>query len=163
MDEHMVNPWVRYNKPKVIKYNKIFVSTKDSKVNPQIADVGTTFTNTTVSSVFNVNINVTLYANDNFYRNLRNLSKSGLDIFTLIIKHVKLDDDYIYIGVSKFAKELDSTIQHVYRGISNLIDNNFITKHKGSLYWINPHYMFKGNKAKKYNTKEVGLDIVKTL
>jgi predicted transcriptional regulator len=111
----------------------------------------------------NINYFITFYNNEGFMKSFLGLTYAGRDVLFLVSKYINKDEDYIYISVSKFAKRLNKSIQHVYKGLSNLIDNNFITKYKGSLYWINPHFMFKGNKAKKYNTKEVGLDIVKTL
>lgn len=91
---------------------------------------------------------VKIYAG--FINNMKNLNISAIIILTFILNILKAGDiivDISYSSVVSCGISIDS--RKYYRGISCLLENNYIarTPTKGR-YWINVNYFFNGDRAK---------------
>ena len=66
-----------------------------------------------------------------------------------IIYNLPKDSDSITLKLTKLITEMNSSRPTVYRGIGELIEHSVIAKKKKvGDYWINPHYMFNGDRIK---------------
>jgi len=74
----------------------------------------------------------------------------GRKLLDLIMFKLRHNEDQVNIKVSAFAKSMNCSARTVYNGIEELRKLSFITKDKGSSYWINPHFFFKGNRLFAY-------------
>lgn len=82
---------------------------------------------------------------------LMKLGCSGMRLFLWICSTIKRKEDRYWLNVPKFMREADITINTVKSGIKELIDSNIIalTDVKG-VYFINPNFIFRGNRVDNY-------------
>jgi len=83
----------------------------------------------------------------------KELKSAGRDILLYIICTIKDDNDIIELNASKVAKDLNISKVTVYSGINQLIDIAVICKKFKSDYWVNPVYIFKGDRISFYNAQ----------
>jgi len=83
---------------------------------------------------------------------LMQLSDSASKLLLWIIQSVEYGEDYIKFNTHNFIKETEMSVRTLTRAKRNLIDNKIIAKMEGksSYYWINPTFLFKGSRVKKY-------------
>lgn len=81
----------------------------------------------------------------------KELKSSGRDLLLYIIYTLKVDVDIIELNANKISKELGISKVTVYNGINQLVDIAVICKKFKSDYWINPVYLFKGDRISFYN------------
>lgn len=79
----------------------------------------------------------------------KKLTRNGRDVLYYIIYNLPKDSDSITLKLTKLITEMNSSRPTVYRGIGELIEHSVIAKKKKvGDYWINPHYMFNGDRIK---------------
>lgn len=75
------------------------------------------------------------------------------ELYLYIIHSVKSATDYVYIERVSYMKQMGIKALNTYKGaINGLCDGLYIMPHhkiKG-IYWINPHFFFKGSRINKY-------------
>lgn len=81
------------------------------------------------------------------------LKPSGRDLFNYIAYKIKDDNDDIEINVAKVSKIIRLTPITIYSAIQQLIDIGVICKKAKSLYWVNPYYMFRGDRIAFYTAQ----------
>jgi predicted transcriptional regulator len=64
---------------------------------------------------------------------------------------MKPDCDFINLKTEFVCKKMKISRPTLTRAISQLIDIGVLCKKTQSEYWINPFYIFKGNRIKFYN------------
>lgn len=100
-------------------------------------------------------------ANTKFYRsearaqNLNTLKQSGWVVFNYIMNHLRYNEDIITMKRDSVMEwgSLKSA-QTFYNARQELYDIGVIAHYTGNKYWINPAYIFNGNRltyAKKHN------------
>lgn len=85
------------------------------------------------------------YAEDFLFKKL---TRNGRDIFYYIIYNLPKDADSIKLKLDKLVDETNISRPTIYRGIKELSECGVITKKNNSEYWINPYYMFNGDRVK---------------
>ena len=88
------------------------------------------------------------------------LGRSGRDILLFIIYSLGENIDYINLKHSRLEKELGTSRFTIAKGITELCDSFFIMKKNQSEYWVNPFFIFCGNRKNFYDSLDE--DIVKT-
>lgn len=81
----------------------------------------------------------------------KELKSSGRDLLLYIIYNIQKDDDTINLSADKLYKEMSISKSTYYTAISQLIDVGIICKKNNSTYWVNPFYIFKGNRIDYYH------------
>lgn len=82
----------------------------------------------------------------NFIESIGKLGNSIIKVAMWLVKH-KNKENMVLITAEKLAKELKICNKTAYESLKLLVDNNFISKPKGSkgVYIINPDIIFKGS------------------
>lgn len=78
------------------------------------------------------------------------LSTPGMKMFLYILANLGVNEEKVYISNSSAMLFCGySRPKDVYKGMIELLDRGMLAKTKEQyLYWVNPEYMFKGNKSK---------------
>lgn len=102
------------------------------------------------------------YAKNVFFREL---GSAGRDILLYILCTIKLNQDTVELHHIKLTKEIDISKSTLYNGIQQLIDIGVICKKFKSDYWVNPLYIFKGDRVAFYTTQcgEDCIEVVATI
>lgn len=90
------------------------------------------------------------------YRNnvlFKELTSIGRDILMYIIYNIKFNEDVIDLDINTVCKGINTGKTSYYRGINELKDISLLVKKEKQIYWINPHYIFKGDRIKFYADK----------
>jgi len=84
------------------------------------------------------------------------LNKNGRDLLLYIFYRLQRNVDYIDLTQNKVCKIMDIKRCTLSKGIANLTDNMFIMRMKNerSKYWVNPFYIFCGDRKWMYNSVE---------
>lgn len=85
------------------------------------------------------------------------LKSSGRDMLLYIIYNLKKDTDTIDLPIEKVCKKISISRGTYYNGVTQLIDVGIICKKQTTTYWINPFYIFKGNRINYYNKQNPDL------
>lgn len=80
------------------------------------------------------------------------LKSSGRDLLLYLIYNIKPNMDFISLKLQKVSKEMKCSKPTLISAIKQLVSIGLICKKSQSEYWINPHYMFKGNRVHYYQT-----------
>lgn len=85
------------------------------------------------------------------YNELRGMNSMAIDILSFIFKD--MSEDIVRISIPEMMKEFNvASRSTIYRGISDLLDKQFIVRKAGTdVYFINPGMMYKGSRADWYN------------
>ena len=83
----------------------------------------------------------------------RDMSSKGRDLLIYIYYNIKKDCDFIEIKSSKVCDEMCISRPTLYRAIQELVDSSIITKHRGFVWWVNPMYIFNGDRINFYNER----------
>ena len=92
-------------------------------------------------SVYNIpNITGALFGDDT--------TKAGRDLFLFIIYNLKRDEDFITLRHKEVCTRMHISRVTLTKAIANLVDISVIQRKSQSDYWVNPHYVFNGDKLK---------------
>lgn len=93
---------------------------------------------------------VRLFLFDKYKGLAKEFTPSGCKLLLSIFSHLKKDQDYVIID-REFLRETYGWSQvTISNGINNLKDLSLISKRSQKTYWINPEFMFKGNRKQYY-------------
>lgn len=76
----------------------------------------------------------------------KELKAIGRDMFNYVTINLKKDKDYIDFDRDKVCEEMDISVATFYAAITQLIKANILYKINTKSYWINPHFIFNGNR-----------------
>lgn len=96
---------------------------------------------------------VKLYVNGLFQ--LDTITKPGERVLRYVLLILRANQDKVVI-ITKEVQEhykLKSPVS-IYNGINNLIDLNLIARHSTNVYWINPKFLYNGDRLKLVNSYE---------
>lgn len=80
------------------------------------------------------------------------------DLYNYIILKLKENQDWIELNYKKVTKETSMSIKSFYSATKQLAEFSVITKKQKDQYWINPYYMFRGNRLnffKEFSPKNI--------
>ena len=81
--------------------------------------------------------------------NISNLTVPEIKVFTYIQKHLLPNKDYLFIHGDECAEWCGyKTTPQIYKGLVGLIEKEIIARGKNNLFWINPNYIYNGNRCK---------------
>jgi hypothetical protein len=80
----------------------------------------------------------------------KELKSNARDLLLYIIYNIKSDIDFINLKQDKVCKEMFCSKPTLISSIKQLSDVAILCKKSQSEYWVNPHYIFKGNRIKFY-------------
>lgn len=86
------------------------------------------------------------------------LRPRGRDLFLYIMYHLPENQDYINLKLANVRKHTGISINSIVTALRDLQDLNIICPKAQSVYWVNPHYFFSGNRVEYY--REVNKDLV---
>lgn len=80
------------------------------------------------------------------------MSSKSRDLLLYIIYNIQTDTDYITLKLDNISKKMNVSRPTLLKAIQELEDVAVICKKSQSDYWINPLYIFKGNRIKYYQS-----------
>lgn len=101
-----------------------------------------------------------LYTNPQLRDVYMEMGAAARKLLDLIMFRLPDNSDQINIKVSEYSKIMKCSIRKVYTGIEELRESGFIVKDKGTQYWINPHYFFKGSRIFAYGDDYIEVKVI---
>jgi hypothetical protein len=93
----------------------------------------------------------------------KELTSSGRDLFLYLVYNLRPNQDWIRLPQEFVCTRMNISPPTFYKAIANLTDNAIIVKKKKGEYWINPYFLFSGNRVTYYQDKNDSMiDIVVT-
>lgn len=80
----------------------------------------------------------------------KELSSKGRDLLLYVIYNIPENTDYINLKIDKVCNKINMSKPTCLKAIQELLDVALLSKKSQSEYWINPLYLFKGNRIKYY-------------
>ncbi len=80
------------------------------------------------------------------------MKSNGRDLLLYIIYNMVDNQDWINLKQDKVTKQMGNSKPTLISAISQLEDAAIICKKSQSEYWVNPFYIFKGNRIAYYNS-----------
>jgi len=94
---------------------------------------------------------IKLYSERNFMNAFKNTSDTASKLFLYIAYTLEKNSDVIYINAEKAMEFVGiKSPTTYYKYVQELIDNAIITRKSNSEYWINPLFLFNGNRIEFY-------------
>jgi predicted transcriptional regulator len=78
------------------------------------------------------------------------MKSNGRDLLLYIIYNIKENEDFINLKLDKICGQIKTSRPSLIKGINELSDVGIITRKSQSNYWVNPHFIFKGNRIEHY-------------
>ncbi len=78
------------------------------------------------------------------------LSQAGRNLFLYIMATIGRDKDTVNLNTDKVINEMGISRNTHQAAKDNLRDNGVITLYKGGEYWVNPFFIFRGDRIKYY-------------
>lgn len=93
-----------------------------------------------------------LYRDLDINQMLMGLSYRALQLFNWVALMIKKDSDWIQINEDLFCKRTNITSRKTYvKAVEELLMYQIlIGTHYKTVYWVNPNYLFNGDRLKKY-------------
>jgi hypothetical protein len=85
--------------------------------------------------------------------NMYELNNRGRELLLYIIMHIGENDDWISINVENYmVKHKIKSINTYKDAVKNLVAKGYIlrTHDYRNVFWVNPHYIFNGNRIKTF-------------
>ncbi len=79
---------------------------------------------------------------------LFSLSPKARDILFYILLNIKPQEDFIPLSLQTINKKAKMSRQSYYQGLKELKDNWFIATKSQGIFWVNPQFIFNGNRQK---------------
>ena len=79
------------------------------------------------------------------------LSQAGRNLFLYIMATIGKEKDTINLHTEKICNEMGISRNTAGTAKDSLVDNGVICHRKGNEYWVNPFFIFRGDRIKYYN------------
>lgn len=144
-----MNPFVQNFKLKVVKVNTTYYETKTHDITEGV--VGK-FKQVTESFLAEQQEKTSVY-DVGYIENIlfKELKSNGRDMLLYVIYNLEKDSDIINLKQDKVCEKIGISRATYYSAIQQLIDVAILCRKHSSEYWINPFYLFKGNRIEYYN------------
>ena len=95
----------------------------------------------------------------------KKLKANGRELYIYIQNNIPLNCDKIHLSLEKVNQVMSITRPTLISGIQQLLQENIICKaEKQSMYWVNPYYLFNGNRIAYYEKQCPScIKVVKTI
>mgnify|MGYP003620960643 CR=1 FL=1 len=149
MENKSKNPFLQNNKLAVIEIQETYYESRTSNIDsdgftPKFKKVTETHFIEQQPKVYLYKIPFALSV---YYKHIKS---HGRDIFFYIALSIKENTDFIEINPMKLSSELCISKSAIYNGIQQLIDVSILCKKAKSEYWVNPTFLFRGNRLSFY-------------
>jgi len=84
---------------------------------------------------------------------LFSLNRPARDIFLYIIANLGENKDYIKLDPEIVCRKTGLSRNYYYSGLKSLKDNQVIINKKRAEFWINPYYLFRGDRVEYYKSR----------
>lgn len=151
MNNKSKNPFLQSNKLAVVEIKETYYETRTSTIDSSghISKFKKIEESYFIEQQSKVNVYKTSFATNVLF----NVVKShGRDIYIYIIHNLKENEDIIDINPTKLCTVLNISRTSIYNGIQQLIDISLLCKKFKSEYWVNPLYIFRGDRLKFYQS-----------
>ena len=91
------------------------------------------------------------------------LTQKGRDLFLYIMYHLPEGKDYITLRISDVRANTGISRNSIVSALKDLKALNIISSKSQSVYWVNPHYFFCGNRIKFYRGSNPEAIVVKSI
>lgn len=143
-----MNPFLSLQKLKLIEISK----KKQFTANENLDDGVIVSLNNSLTFTNNFRIEqdkkITLYKIPYVRSLMLGLSPCTLRLFIYISYTLKENQDLIHLPHKKVCKNLEVSMPTYYKAITELMDNQILAKQKREYYWINPAFLFNGNRIR---------------
>jgi hypothetical protein len=78
------------------------------------------------------------------------MKSNGRDLLLYVIYNIKEEEDFINLKLDRVCQQMKTSRPSLIKGINELSDVGVIAKKSQSEYWVNPHFIFKGNRIEHY-------------
>jgi predicted transcriptional regulator len=78
------------------------------------------------------------------------IKSSGRDLFLYIVYNLKKEEDFIDLKPEKVCNKMGISRATYYNAIQQLNDIAILCKKHTTTYWINPKFLYKGNRLRYY-------------
>jgi hypothetical protein len=129
------------------------------KLEDNIVTIGKTITNESVYIV-ELDEKATLYTRAGFRLHIVGMSDKAKSLFLWLTYELDYGKDYVWINVSRYLLETDTSLNTYKAAVIELVKNAVINPivDMDNMFWINPVFFFKGNRAKAFQNN---LELVK--
>jgi hypothetical protein len=84
------------------------------------------------------------------------MSSRAIHLLDWIAQKLDYGKDYVFFDKNVYLSESSIALNTYKAALQEIIDNGFIAYASvKNMYWINPFYMFKGDRVEKYESKKV--------
>lgn len=144
-----MNPFIQNYKLKLVEVNEVRKMVDTSNISDGII---TSFETTTKTYMAEQQKKISVY-DIPYIENIlfHELSSSGRDLLLYIIYNLKEDCDTINLKAEAVCKEMNISRPTLIKAITQLKDVAVICKKSQSEYWVNPMYLFRGNRIAYYH------------
>jgi predicted DNA-binding protein (UPF0251 family) len=84
----------------------------------------------------------------------RDLDRSGMRLFAYVCEHMRYNQDYLQLDCEKVCASLQISRATYYNALQSL-QNKVLVKRDSATYFVNPMYIFFGNRMDKYTANTV--------
>lgn len=91
------------------------------------------------------------------------LTQKGRDLYLYIMYHLPEGKDYITLRISDVRANTGISRNSIVSALKDLKALNIISSKSQSVYWVNPHYFFCGNRIKFYRESNPEAIVVKSV
>lgn len=146
-----MNPFIQNFKLKVVKVNTSYFETKTSDI--QDGYIGK-YRKVEESYLAEQQEKISVY-DIPYIENVlfTELKSNGRDLLLYIMYNIKKNEDSILLKPDKVCEKMKISKPTYYTAIQQLCDIGVICKRHTVEYWINPLYIFKGNRIDYYNSR----------
>jgi len=94
---------------------------------------------------------IKIYNDKLFFNVFQRTSDTASKIFLYIVYTLQKDTDLVYLNAQEVMNFVGiKSVTTYYKYIQELMDNAIITRRSNSEYWINPLFLFNGNRIEYY-------------
>lgn len=144
-----MNPFIQNFKLNVVKVNTTYYEVKTSNISEGIVGKHKKVEESyLIEQQEKTSIYEMAYIENILFKELKS---AGRDLLLYIMYNLKKDEDTIILKPEMVCKKMTCVRTTYYKAISQLTDVGVICKKHTTEYWINPFYLFKGNRIDYYN------------
>lgn len=146
-----INPFVINSPIEVVEYSFREKHIKLSDL-PNGEAVATNFTTRDIGTriILDRTPSMKYYLKEDLLKVYMSMGPPARKLMDYIMFALEKNADKIVLDIKEVAKVMLCGDRTVYNAINELKTLGFIARHSASTFWINPHFIFKGNRTKAY-------------
>ena len=144
-----MNPFLSSNRLRLIKVNEVSHTTLPYVQEESYIKSSVQTTTYFVEEHRKVQVYHLPYINNILYKEM---SASGLQMYIYVIHNLLPESDFINLKLDGVTKKTGLSRATIIRGITSLEDVGMLAVRKQSEYWVNPLFVFNGDRIRFYAT-----------